>query len=465
MHRQAHHLGGFRRQGEKPGAEIQVEHALMRRADGGSRQAVERRVDVDRLGFVRRRLFFQQLGGIGTMQKRQHGDFFRGDHRQRQQDGARRRKTAGRRRAGEIFAKPADRHHRGGQRHQGKGAGAGSDNLRRLVAAAAAIDQIGRNPDGAQHDSDVGQQGGTRQAQIGCRGQRDQAPDGAVEVLFIFGPGVTHRDDGIGQLRARRQRQRREKGRQAKRPADAGGQVAVEHAGARQPAGQQHQQGDRHPARRGMADQHSKAAGDQRGGSDQRAHRGDENRQLAVVRGKRRFGPGADGRRAIGGADADGKAHGGNRRHDHAPGAAAVSGSGFHHRAGIRTGHRQDCRPGAARQQGECGARRLARQQHAGGRTHRVIGDLHDVPAGAVILGAARRLVGRQRRFQFQHIVGLAEIDLRRLIGLRRLGLGGRRGSKRRRRRQKRDAGKHNAAKFVHESCVAGRANLAALLP
>ena len=40
--------GGFRRQGEKLGAEIQIEHALMRRPDRRQRQIGERRAGIDR---------------------------------------------------------------------------------------------------------------------------------------------------------------------------------------------------------------------------------------------------------------------------------------------------------------------------------------------------------------------------------------------------------------------------------
>ena len=47
---------------------------------------------------------------------------------------------------------------------------------------------------------------------------------------------------------------------QAIGPADMGGEAGIEHAGAGQPAPQQHEQGDRHPARRGMADQDGQAA-------------------------------------------------------------------------------------------------------------------------------------------------------------------------------------------------------------
>ena len=58
------------------------------------------------------RLRFQQLRGVGAVQERQHRDFFAGDHRQRQQDRARRGKAAGGGRAGQAFAQPAQRRSR-----------------------------------------------------------------------------------------------------------------------------------------------------------------------------------------------------------------------------------------------------------------------------------------------------------------------------------------------------------------
>ena len=60
--------GGFRRQGEKLGAEIQIEHALMRRADRGQRQIGERRVGIERIAF-RRGLGFQSRAALEPCRK------------------------------------------------------------------------------------------------------------------------------------------------------------------------------------------------------------------------------------------------------------------------------------------------------------------------------------------------------------------------------------------------------------
>ncbi len=214
----------------------------MRSPDRGARQAVQRRHVVDH-GFRRRGpLGLEQLGGIGPVQERQHRDFLAGDHGQRQEDRARCGKAAGRRRTGEIFAQPAHSHHGGGERHQRKGSGAGRDHLRRLVAVTARKKQVTGNRHAAQHDGDVGQHRGGGKPDIGHGAQRDQSIERAMKVLFIFGQDIANGNDGIGQLRAGRQRQHRQECRQSIGPAISGGETAVEHAGARQPGEEQQQQ-------------------------------------------------------------------------------------------------------------------------------------------------------------------------------------------------------------------------------
>ena len=93
VRRKPRQQGRIRRQGQKLGAEIQIEHALMRRADRRQSQIGEGRGRIERLfGPILR---FQQPGGVGTVQERQHRDFLAGDHRQRQKHRARRREAAG----------------------------------------------------------------------------------------------------------------------------------------------------------------------------------------------------------------------------------------------------------------------------------------------------------------------------------------------------------------------------------
>ena len=109
----------------------------------------------------------------------------------------------------------------------------------------------------------------------------------------------------VRQLGACRQRQRGEKSRQSIRPADMASPGW--HRTCRCPPASSTssmKQGHRHPARRGMADQDGKPAGDQRRRGDQRSHRGDENGKLAVVGGERGFGPGLQRGRRRGIADA-----------------------------------------------------------------------------------------------------------------------------------------------------------------
>ncbi len=253
----------------------------MRGADRGPRQTVERRHMID--ARFRARLGFQQPGGMGTVQEGQHRDLLAGDNRQRQEDRACRRKTARRRGPRQIFAQTSNGHHRRRQRHQRESRGAGRDDLRRFMTTPASQEQISRNRHAADHNGDIRHQRGARHAHIGQGAERDQPIQGAMEIVLVLGPDLADGNDHIGQARARRQRQHRQERRQAVRPAARRGEAGVEHARARQPGEQKQQQGQRHPARRGMTDQHAKAAGDQCGGGDQRAHRGAEDGQLAVV--------------------------------------------------------------------------------------------------------------------------------------------------------------------------------------
>ena len=140
--------GGFRRQGEKPGAEIQVEHALMRRADGGARQAVERRIG-DRAGLRHRSApalpaAWRHRSRAGRAAPRFLPMAITASASRMAPAAAKPPVAAGPVR---FSPKPPTAITAAAMRHQGEGDGAGGDDLRRLVTAAAAKEQIGRNGD------------------------------------------------------------------------------------------------------------------------------------------------------------------------------------------------------------------------------------------------------------------------------------------------------------------------------
>ena len=147
------------------------------------------------------------------MQERQHRDFLRRDHRQRQQDRAGGREAAGCCRAGQVFAQSADGHDGSRNRDQCKGAGAGGNDLRRLVAASSRQKQISGDRQAAHHDQNIGEKGRARHPHIGKEAQPHQSPQTALEQFFARWKQVAYRNDGVGQLGAGRQRQDGEEGR------------------------------------------------------------------------------------------------------------------------------------------------------------------------------------------------------------------------------------------------------------
>ncbi len=407
---QADQGGGVARQLQEIGFEIEIEDALVRGGDGLQRGGGQR------AGRRRRGAVVLQdrrhVGHDGDGLERQDRDALAGRDRERQQQGTGGGETAGGGGRPGLAAVVHGRERRGeGDEREDHGGGRG--DARRLGAETAAIDQIGGDGGGADHDHGVDQDGGGGDAEIGE--QREDADgiereaDGAQPAGR---PDIVQRHDGVGQHGAGDQRQACEHRHQAVRAADRGGEAAVEQAGLGQPLEQDQGQRDRGPARRRMSERDREAGGEQRGGADHRPHRGGEDRELAVVGRERRLGPGEQRRRLGGVGDAHRDGDRGRGRHDDAEGLAAI---GAHPGDGdqrIGTGDAEDRRASRARQDAEADALRLVGDEDAGGRADRRIGRGDQVPARAVGFRlAAGGVIGLQALDDLDDAIGAGEID------------------------------------------------------